>query len=287
MRSNSSVVLMRPPPRVRNRGGTWPARGRSGAPSSSSVVRSQYARKLSPSLRESSQAATRSSHGLVELLGRHAPEDGPSDCRAAGRARRAAGRRRPAGASRPRRGRRPLQAEVADPVLPAGVRAAVEVEPQPGDLVAEPPLEVLDQARRGGSSSRRRRSCSAARPCSRSSRRAARFDVEREADLAESRRRPSSTLGDARDDEVLLAREPDVAAERLRQPGDGDHLVAARSDRGGRGPRRGGRGHVSSRATRCGRPARGRAARARSRRARSPAAARPRRACPRGRSRRP
>src|SRR5262249_58902339 len=40
---------------------------------------------------------------------------------------------------------RALEAEVADPVLRAGVRAAVEVEPQARDLVAEPRFERLDQ----------------------------------------------------------------------------------------------------------------------------------------------
>src|SRR5581483_8425096 len=38
-----------------------------------------------------------------------------------------------------------LEAEVADPVLRAGMRTAVEVQPQLGDLVAERPLEMLEQ----------------------------------------------------------------------------------------------------------------------------------------------
>ena len=41
--------------------------------------------------------------------------------------------------------RRALEAEIADPVLAAGVGAAVEVQPEPGDVVAEPALQVLDQ----------------------------------------------------------------------------------------------------------------------------------------------
>ena len=103
------------------------------APSSSSLRRSQNARKLSSPSRCSSQ-----------------PSDEPADaCRRAprsGRGGRAAGRspRR----ARARRGGdvvglaahallvahgRALEADVADPVLGAGVRAAVEVEPQLGD----------------------------------------------------------------------------------------------------------------------------------------------------------
>ena len=41
---------------------------------------------------------------------------------------------------------RPLEAEVADPVLAARVRAAVQVQAELGDLVAEAPLEMLDSA---------------------------------------------------------------------------------------------------------------------------------------------
>ena len=40
---------------------------------------------------------------------------------------------------------RALEADVADPVLRAGVRAAVEVQPERGDVVAEALLELLDQ----------------------------------------------------------------------------------------------------------------------------------------------
>ena len=41
--------------------------------------------------------------------------------------------------------RRALEAEIADPVVPAGVRAAVEVQLQSGERVAEAGLEVLDE----------------------------------------------------------------------------------------------------------------------------------------------
>src|SRR5947208_282192 len=39
---------------------------------------------------------------------------------------------------------RALEADVADPVVGAGVRAAVQVEPQPGDRLAERRLQMLD-----------------------------------------------------------------------------------------------------------------------------------------------
>ena len=96
--------------------------------------------------RASSQATISRSHGLVELLGRHAAEDRPADRR--DRAERAAQQDvvpLVALALGVAHGRA-LEAEVADPVLAAGVGAAVEVESELGDLVAEAALEVLDQA---------------------------------------------------------------------------------------------------------------------------------------------
>src|SRR4051812_4061528 len=39
---------------------------------------------------------------------------------------------------------RALEADVADPVVGAGVGAAVEIQPQPGDRVAEGRLQMLD-----------------------------------------------------------------------------------------------------------------------------------------------
>ena len=83
---------------------------------------------------------------LVELLGRHAAEHRAADRRH--RAERAAQQDVVAlvplafGVAH----RRALEAEIADPVLAAGVGAAVEMEAELGDLVAEPPFEVLDQA---------------------------------------------------------------------------------------------------------------------------------------------
>src|SRR5262249_25823041 len=82
---------------------------------------------------------------VVELLARDSPEDGSGD-----------------GCAWPKpapqenvvgltplalvvAGRGALKSDVADPVLPACVRAAVEVQPQIGDGVAEARLEVLDQ----------------------------------------------------------------------------------------------------------------------------------------------
>src|SRR5205085_10669941 len=75
---------------------------------------------------------------LVELFARHAPEDGPRDRR---------GGPEPApqedvvGLVAPAllvaQGRA-LEADVADPVLRAGMRAAVQMESQIGDRLAEP-----------------------------------------------------------------------------------------------------------------------------------------------------
>lgn len=54
-----------------------------------------------------------------------------------------------------------------------------------------------------------------------------RVDVEREADRLELRGDALDLrLGHVRDDEVLEARDADVPADALGQPGDGDHLVA-------------------------------------------------------------
>src|SRR5581483_9008788 len=84
-------------------------------------------------------------HRRVELRRGHAPEQRPTD--------RRLGTERAAQVDLVRLlappllvpQRRPLEAEVADPVLGARVRAAVEVEPQLGDLLAEAALQVLDQ----------------------------------------------------------------------------------------------------------------------------------------------
>ena len=54
------------------------------------------------------------------------------------------------------------------------------------------------------------------------------FVVERQPELVELRERRRRDVGDAGDDQVLLARQADVAAERLDEIGDGDQLVARR-----------------------------------------------------------
>ena len=90
-----------------------------------------------------------------------------------------------------------LEAEVADPVLGAGVRAAVEVEPQLGDVVAEPRLEPLDRAPRGGVfvSVTEKLQCGSPGAADRAG--ADRVDVEREAELREPRVRRASTASSA------------------------------------------------------------------------------------------
>ena len=160
--------------------------------------------------------ATRPSTRCVELLGRHAPEERAPDRRV--RAEAAAHEDvvgLAALALLVARGRA-LEAEVADPVLRAGVRAAVEVQPQVGDLACR-------SAPRGARSSRPSRvfvsvteKLQCGSPVQRD--RAAAHAVRRRAGSRSRRapRRPSSTLrlGHVRDDEVLLARDADVAADR-------------------------------------------------------------------------
>ena len=111
---------------------------------------------------------------------------------------------------------RALEAEIADPVLAAGVGAAVEVQPELRDLVAEPALEVLDQGaeaslRLGDGEVAVRLAGAADRV------RAQPVGVDREADLAPARPRRALDVGDPGDDEVLLARQADVAALRWRR----------------------------------------------------------------------
>src|SRR5207237_5845911 len=79
----------------------------------------------------------------VELLGRHPPEERPADLRpgAEPAAHEDVVRLPPGAAVIP--GGRALEAEIADPVLRAGVGAPVEVQAQAAELGAETPLEVL------------------------------------------------------------------------------------------------------------------------------------------------
>src|SRR5205823_9237395 len=123
-------------------------------------------------------------------------------------------------------GRRALEAKVGDPVLGARVRAAVEVEPELGDVLAEALLQPLDQPAeprlRLGDGEVAVRLARARDPGG-----ADVVDVEREADRGHlGDRRVDLGLGHVRDDEVLLPRDADVAAEPLGDVGDRDHLVA-------------------------------------------------------------
>src|SRR5262249_60209789 len=127
---------------------------------------------------------------------------------------------------------RSRESVVADPVLCARVWAAVEVEPQLGDLRVETLLEPLDQPAEAGL-----RLCDrevAVRLAGARDRVAAhRVDVERETDLLD----PGDRVGDALvraagGDGVLLARQAGVAAEA---PGEiaGGEPPGARREGGG------------------------------------------------------
>src|SRR5581483_9432714 len=82
---------------------------------------------------------------FLEVLGGHAPEHRPRDRRPRAEAAAQEDVVRLPPLPRLVPDGRALEAEVADPVLGAGVRAAVEVEAQPRDLVAEARLEVADE----------------------------------------------------------------------------------------------------------------------------------------------
>ena len=84
------------------------------------------------------------------------------------------------------------------------------------------------RGRAGGPSSRRRRSCSAARRCRRSSWPRSRSSSSGRPSASSCASVVDAPFGDAGDDQVLLARQADVAAERLDEIGDGDQLVAGR-----------------------------------------------------------
>ncbi len=119
---------------------------------------------------------------------------------------------------------RALEAEIADPVLATGMGAAVEVQAERGDLVAEPSLEMLDQAAQpplglGNGEVAVRLAGTADRIAPQAVR------VDRKADLRQHPRGRRHVL-DARDDEVLLPRQANVAAVARREIGDGDHLLA-------------------------------------------------------------
>ena len=140
---------------------------------------------------------------MVELLRRHAPEEGARDRRVSAEA--AANEdvvRLPASSLVVADGRS-LEAEVGNPVLRARMGASVEVQSEVGQLRAERCLEVLDQTAepRLGFGDRE----VAVRLTSACDRAAAdRVDVEREADR---RQLGDDVVGlrsrDVRDDEVL------------------------------------------------------------------------------------
>ena len=182
---------------------------------------------VSPSSRCVDPAGDQALDGGVDLVGRHAAEERLADL---GLGPEAAAHedvvRLPPHAALVAR-RRALEAKVADPVLCARVGTTVEVEPKVGDLVAELRLEVVDQTAeaRLGLGDRE----VAVRLAGAGDRVPAhRVDVEREADALElGHRLVDRLVRDAGDDEVLLAREPDVAAVALGEIGDRDHLVAA------------------------------------------------------------
>ena len=272
-----------PRPRTRSKARRLPARRSAPLPSRSCLLSYPGARRLRPASAPSSSSSRRRVNvgeglavepavepagdqaldGGVELVGRHAPEERPAD-RGAG-AEPAADEdvvRLPAHTALVARGRS-LEAEVGDPVLRARVRAAVELEPEVGDVGAEPLARGSRSARRAASSSRRRRSCSAARRCRRSSCRAGcspRAAKPISASSADGR--VELRRGNVRDHEVLLARHAHVAADPFGEVGDRDHLVAGdeaemhrdadrvqalpASARGRRGGSRAGRGSAAA-----------------------------------------
>ena len=122
--------------------------------------------------------------------------------------------------------RRALEAEVGDPVLRAGVRAAVELQPS-GDLRRR-------SAPRGARSARPRRgfvSVTEKLQCGSPVQ-----AIERPRTGLTSSEKPIASssavasvdllVRDVGDDEVLLARDADVGADALGEVGDRDHLVA-------------------------------------------------------------
>ena len=163
---------------------------------------------------------------LVELLGRHAAEHRASDRRVGPERRRAGRSRRPGAACPPRRGRSCPGSRCRRPS--AGRRRAGS---RPGAAAARrrrrrTALEMLDQGVEPGL--RLGHGEVAVRLARAGDRVAAQpVGVDREADLGEpSRDDVEVGVGDAREHEVLLAGDADVAAVLVRQVGDGEHLVA-------------------------------------------------------------
>src|SRR5262249_23396330 len=155
-------------------------------------------------------AADQAFHGLVQLLRRYAPEDRPGDRRLRSESAAQEHVVGLAPATLLVAYRRALEAEVAGPVLGAGVRAAVEVEPEAGDVIAEPILEVPEE--RVGARLRLGDGEVAVRLAGAGDRDGADpVGIQWEADLGE----PADRVVDPRlrnvgDDEVLLPGHPDV-----------------------------------------------------------------------------
>ena len=191
--------------RCRARAGSRPAR----APRSSSLDRRLNSEKDSPGSRPCSQPLDQPGDGGIELVGRDAAEQRLADrgaCAEPAADEDVVGL--PPGAVLVAGGRA-LEAEIADPVLGARVRAAVEVQPQVGDVVAEARLEPVDEPAEPRLRLGHREV--AVRLAGAGDRVAPdRVRVEREADRGELARDPLGLrLGDADQDQVLLAGDPD------------------------------------------------------------------------------
>src|SRR5919201_4873727 len=164
---------------------------------------------------------------LVELLARDAAEDRPRDRRGGAQA---SAQEDVVGLPAPAlviARCRALKADVADPVLCARVRAAVEVEAELGDVIPEAALDPLDEC--AEPSLRLRDGEVAVRFAGAGERaRANVVRVEREADR---RQLGDNALGlavrDVSEHEVLLARDPHVCADAVGDAGDSDHLLSA------------------------------------------------------------
>ena len=182
---------------------------------------------VSPGPRCVEPARDQALDGGVELVGRHAPEQRPADRRARARGRRARRCRRPAAAT-------PPSSRTVVPWKPRSpTQCWAQACGQPSrwsrsSAIWSPNLASrlsISRPRRVFVSATEKLQCGS--PVQAIEVAAHRVDVEREADLAElGHGLVDLALRDAGDDEVLLARQPDVAAEALGQVGDRDHLVA-------------------------------------------------------------
>ena len=132
-----------------------------------------------------------------------------------------------------------LEADVADPVVRAGMRAAVEREPEGGDVVAEAPLEALDQRIEPGL---RLGHAEVAVRLARAGDRATadRIGAEGQAGCLLDRcaSRVDVRRCDRGDDDVLLAGDAEVAADPLGDVGQSEHLVTGEQADVDRDPQR-------------------------------------------------